>query len=175
MGIRSVLILLTVAISTISSAQGPTNRAEVLAAKGEVDEQAAVRASSEILIAAPADKVWTILVGVDQWPKWQPDITAAKIAGPLITGTEFKWTMGRAKITSRLALVKLDEELAWTGTALHTSAIHVWQLRAAPNGGTLVSTRESMTGFMLKLFYSSKDLEKSQKEWLNALKREAER
>jgi hypothetical protein len=34
-----------------------------------------------------------------------------------------------------------------------------------------------MSGFMLKLkvFYSSKDLEKSQKAWLDALKREAER
>jgi len=175
MGIRSVMILLTLAMSTNSNAQGAIDRAEALADNGQIDERAAVKASSEILIAAPTEKVWNLLVGIDEWPNWQPNITAAKIAGPLKRGTEFKWTMGRAKIASRLALVKPDEELAWTGTALHTTAIHVWQLRAVRDGGTLVSTKESMNGFMLKLFYSSKDLEKSQRAWLDALKRAAER
>ena len=116
-------------------------------------------------------------IEIDEWPKWQPNITAAKIAGPLNQGTEFEWTTGGTKIKSRLALVKPGEKLAWTGKALHTTAIHVWQFRTTPSGGTVVSTRESMSGFMLKLkvFYSSKDLEKSQKAWLDALKREAER
>ena len=175
MGIRSVAILLTLALSTISAAQDAINRDEALANTGQIDDHAALKASSEIFIAAPIDKVWSLLVGINEWPKWQPDISAAKIAGPVKEGTEFKWTTGGAKITSRLALVKPDEELAWTGTALRTTAIHVWQLRAAPSGGTLVNTKESMHGFMLKLFYSCKDLEKTQKAWLDALKREAER
>ena len=174
-GIRSVAILLTLAMSTTSIAQDAMNQAEVLASNGQIDNHAAVKASSEIFIAAPTDKVWSLLVGIDEWPKWQPNITTAKIAGPVSKGTEFKWTTGGTKIASRLALVKPGEELAWTGTALHATAIHVWQLRAAPSGGTLVSTKESMQGFMLKLFYSSKDLEKTQKAWLDALKREAER
>ena len=175
MGIRSVAILLTLAMSTTSIAQDAMNQAEVLASNGQIDNHAAVKASSEIFIAAPTDKVWSLLVGIDEWSKWQPNITSAKIAGPVSKGTECKWTTGGTKIASRLALVKPGEELAWTGTALHATAIHVWQLRAAPSGGTLVSTKESMQGFMLKLFYSSKDLEKAQKAWLDALKREAER
>lgn len=175
MGIRSVAILLTLAMSTASIAQDAMNQAEVLASNGQINNHAAVKASSEIFIAAPTDKVWRLLVGIDEWPKWQPNITTAEIAGQVKKGTEFKWTTGGTKIASRLALVKPGEELAWTGTALHATAIHVWQLRAAPSGGTLVSTKESMQGFMLKLFYSSKDLEKAQKAWLDALKREAER
>lgn len=162
-------------MGTISTAQDAMNRAEALANNGQIDDHAAIQASSEILIAAPTDKVWNLLVGIDEWPRWQPNITTAKLAGQVKKGTEFKWTTGGTKIASRLALVKPDEELAWTGTALHATAIHVWQLRAAPSGGTLVSTRESMQGFMLKLFYSSKYLEKSQKAWFDALKREAER
>ena len=175
MGIRSVAILLTLAMSTTSIAQDAMNQAEVLASNGQINNHAAVKASSEIFIVAPMDKVWRLLVGIDEWPNWQPNITTAEIAGPVKKGTEFKWTTGGTKIASRLALVKPGEELAWTGTALHATAIHVWQLRAAPSGGTLVSTKESMQGFMLKLFYSSKDLEKAQKAWLDALKREAER
>jgi hypothetical protein len=175
MRIRGVAILLTLAISATSAAQGTINRAETLANSGQIDDHAAVKASSEIFIAASTAKVWSLLVGIDEWPKWQRNITAAKIAGPVKKGTQFKWTTGGTKIASRLALVKPEEELAWTGTAFHATAIHVWQLRAAQSGGTLVSTKESMDGFMLKLFYSSKDLEKAQKAWLDALKVEAER
>jgi len=175
MHIRGVAILLMFAMCTIAAAQAGTNPAEALAKNGQIDEHAAAKASSEILIAAPIEKVWRLLVDIDEWPKWQPNISAAKIAGPLNQGTEFKWTADGTKITSRLALVKPGEELAWSGKALHATAIHVWQLRPGPNGGTVVSTRESMSGFMLKVFYSSKDLEKSQKAWLDALKREAER
>jgi uncharacterized protein YndB with AHSA1/START domain len=177
MDIRPLAILLMLAMCTIAPAQSGMNHAEELANNGQIDEHAAVKASSEILIAAPTEKVWRLLVEIDEWPRWQPNITAAKITGPLNQGTEFEWSTGGTKIKSRLAVVKPGEELAWTGKALHTTAIHVWQFRATPNGGTVVSTRESMSGFMLKLrvLYSSKDLEKSQKAWLDALKREAER
>jgi uncharacterized protein YndB with AHSA1/START domain len=96
---------------TIAAAQGGISRAEALANNGQIDEHAAVKASSEILIAAPTEKVWRLLVEIDEWPKWQPDITAAKIAGPLYQGTEFKWTIGGARITSRLAVVKPGKEL----------------------------------------------------------------
>lgn len=177
MDIRPLAILLMLAMRTIAAAQSGMNHAEALANNGQIDEHAAVKASSEILIAAPTEKVWRLLVEIDEWPKWQPNITAAKIAGPLNQGTKFEWTTEGTRIKSRLAVVKPGEKLAWTGKARHTTAIHVWQFRATPNGGTVVSTRESMSGFMLKLkvFYSSKDLEKSQKAWLDALKREAER
>jgi hypothetical protein len=74
-----------------------------------------------------------------------------------------------------LALVVPNTDLAWTGTALGTKAIHVWHLKTPEEGRTLVSTKESMSGFMLKILYSSKDLEKSQKAWLEALKRASEK
>jgi len=175
MDIRGVAILLILVMCTVPAAQGGINHAETLANNGQIDEHAAVKASSEILIAAPIEKVWRLLVEIDKWPKWQPNITASKFAGPLKQGTEFEWTTGGTKITSRLAVVRAGEELAWTGKALNATAIHVWQLRPTPDGGTEVSTRESMSGFMLKVFYSSKELEKSQRAWLDALKREAER
>ena len=68
MGIRSVAILLTLAMSTVSIAQDAMNQAEALASNGQIDNHAAVKASSEIFIAAPTDKVWRLLVGIDEWP-----------------------------------------------------------------------------------------------------------
>lgn len=170
---RITLLILLLALPALAQSSG--NRLENLAASGQIDASAPVHASSQILISAPIDKVWKILTAIDDWPKWQPSISSAKMAGPLQPGTEFVWTTGHAKIESRLALVAPDADLAWTGTSLGTKAIHVWHLKATEEGKTLVSTEESMSGFMLKVFYSSKDLEMSQKDWLEALKRASEK
>jgi uncharacterized protein YndB with AHSA1/START domain len=149
---------------------------ENLAASGQIQENAPVKASAEIVIDASPEKVWRFLADIDQWSSWHSAITAATINGPLEPGTTFVWTNGGPKITSRIALVDPATQLAWTGTTFGGKAIHVWNLGLLPGGGTLVKTSESIDGFMLrlKLFYSSNDLAKSLKEWLEALKRKAE-
>ena len=157
------------------AAVGQGRNMDELASKGEIDDKAAVQASTEMLIAAPNDKVWKLLSDIDGWPKWQHAISSAKTTGPLKPGTEFIWTTGGIKIKSRLVLVAHNTDLSWTGSALGTKAIHVWHVKAVDSDSTLVSTKESMSGFLLKMFYSSKDLAKSQKEWLEALKQAAEK
>lgn len=163
------------ACAVLVVAQGRRTRGDELASKGQIDDKAAVQASTEMLIAAPDDKVWRLLSNIDGWPKWQSTISFARTAGPLKPGTEFTWTTGGTKIKSRLALVVPNTDLSWTGSARGAKAIHVWHLKAVEGGGTLVTTKESMSGFLLGMFYSSKDLAKSQKEWLEALKGAAEK
>lgn len=163
------------ACAVLVMAQGRRTRGDELASKGQIDDKAAVQASTEMLIAAPDDKVWRLLSNIDGWPKWQSTISFARTTGPLKPGTEFTWTTGGTKIKSRLALVVPNTDLSWTGSARGAKAIHVWHLKAVEGGGTLVTTKESMSGFLLGMFYSSKDLAKSQKEWLEALKGAAEK
>jgi hypothetical protein len=150
-------------IASPALVQKTEHRLEELAAAGHIDENAPVRASSAILISAPIDKVWKLLSAIDDWPRWQSTISSARTSGPLQRGTEFIRISGGIKIKSRLAHVVPNTDLAWTGTAFGTKAIHIWHLKAPEEGRTLVSTEESMSGFMLKIFYSSKDLEKSQR------------
>ncbi len=156
------------------SAQKPLDRIETLAATGRIQENAPVKASSRIAIHASPEKVWDLLTDVDNWPKWQSTITAAKINGPVAVGTTFTWNSGGTKIVSRIALVQPNTQLVWTGTAYKARAIHVWSLEPSPDGGTIVKTTESMDGFLLTVFYSSKDLAGSHKLWLDALKHKAE-
>lgn len=150
------------------------DRLEKLAANGQIQENATVKASTEITIHASPERVWHLLADIDDWPKWQSTISAANINGPLESSTTFVWTSGGTQIKSRIALARPVTQLAWTGTAYKARAIHVWNLQALPDGDTLVRTIESMDGFMLRLFYSSSDLAKSQRLWLDALKRKAE-
>lgn len=182
-GLRRFAVLRKIAVTfaalatcaALVVAQGRRTRGDELASKGQIDDKAAVQASTEMLIAAPDDKVWRLLSNIDGWPKWQSTISFARTTGPLKPGTEFTWTTGGTKVKSRLALVVPNTDLSWTGSARGAKAIHVWHLKAVEGGGTLVTTKESMSGFLLGMFYSSKDLAKSQKEWLQALKGAAEK
>lgn len=150
------------------------DRLEQLAQNGQIQEKAPIKASSEITINASPERVWQLLANINDWPKWQSDITKAEMRGPLQPGTEFFWTSG-TQVHSRLALVHPPRVLAWTGQAYKAKAVHVWTIEPTVAGQTLVNTSESMDGFMLSVFYSSKKLKESQEHWLNSLKAAAER
>jgi uncharacterized protein YndB with AHSA1/START domain len=145
-----------------------------LARSGKVREDAPVKASLEITVHAPIEKVWLLLTNVRGWPKWQTDISTAEMTGPLQAGTAFSWTTGGTHIKSRLALVQPYNQFAWTGAALGATAIHVWKLSRLADNQTIVKTDESMHGFLLTLFYSSKKLEETDQRWLDRLKVAAE-
>jgi len=147
---------------------------EQLAHSGKIEENAPVKASCEIIINAPPEKVWRLLTDVKNWPKWQPHITQAEIYGPIQSGTRFTWTSGTT-IKSQIALVHPVEELVWTGTAYNAKAIHLWTLQRLPGEHTLLKTRESMSGFLLSLFFSSRQLQETDQDWLTSLKKEVER
>ena len=150
------------------------DRLTTLAANGQIQENAPVKAASEIVIRAPIEKVWQILTTINEWPNWQSTVSAAHLDGPLEPGTTFTWTNGGAEIKSRIALVQRHEKIGWTGTSYKAHAIHIWSLQPLAYGGTLVRSNESMDGFLLTVFYSSRDLEKSHQIWLQALKHKAE-
>jgi hypothetical protein len=171
---RWTTLLLLAVFTTLVESQGQMDHLEKLAANGRIDENAPVKASSEIVIHASPEKVWQVLTDIGNWPKWQSAVSAAKMNGPLESGTTFVWITGHTKIRSRIALAHPVTELAWTGTAYRARAIHVWNLQPLPGHSTLVKTSESMDGLMLRIFYSSKYLAKSQKLWLDALKRRTE-
>ena len=145
-----------------------------LARNGAIQADAPVKASVQIVIQAPPEKVWSVLTDLNDWPKWQSDIREAQIAGPLESGTSFTWKSGGTRIQSRIALVEPNARLAWTGTVLNVRAVHVWKLERVRGNKTLLKVDESMSGFGLTLFYSSKDLEASNQLWLHRLKTAAE-
>src|SRR5208283_5485982 len=57
-----------------------------LARNGKIREDAPVKASVQIVIHAPVEKVWSLLTDIAGWPKWQSDISTAEITGPLQAG-----------------------------------------------------------------------------------------
>jgi hypothetical protein len=141
-----------------------------------VADNAPVRSGGEIEIAAPPPVVWEVLTRLENWPNWNPDVKSMSFAGPLAPGSEFRWKAGPGMIVSTLERVEAPRYISWRGRTLTIDAYHEWWLEPR-DGGTHVRTEESFSGLLARLLRGTlqKTLDKSLKDGLERLKREAER
>jgi uncharacterized membrane protein len=97
-----MLMTCVTALLLIATFHSKVNELESLARAGIIESDAPIKASVEIVIQAPAEKVWSVLTAVNNWPKWQADIKEAEMIGPLESGTTFTWKSGGTRVQSRL-------------------------------------------------------------------------
>ena len=140
----------------------------------EINRGAPAIAEGHLEIKAPPATVWSIISDIESWPTWNPDVSQAKLDGPLAVGTGFRWRAG-TPLRSVLRVVEPPREIAWTGTTMGIRAIHVYRFDPR-NGGTLASSEESWEGLLPALLkgFSRKTLEKGIRNSLGRLKTEAE-
>lgn len=141
-----------------------------------INNNAPVKCSKSITINADIEKVWSILTGISNWPEWQTDISRSDLPGDLKPGSTFEWKSGGAKITSTIHTAEPFNSFGWTGKGFGLFAVHNWML-LENNGTTIVTTEESMEGFMAKLLRKplNSSVEKGMHNWLNLLKHECEK
>jgi hypothetical protein len=141
----------------------------------EVNEQAPVVGASEIEIAAAPEAVWDVLVAIDRWPSWNPDVESVSMEGPVAEGSVFRWKAGPGTITSTIRRVEPPRLIAWTGKTLGIDAIHVYRLEPR-DGGTFVRSEESYDGLVARLLRGSlrKTLDRTLRDGLHYLKKEVE-
>jgi len=141
----------------------------------EINSQAPLVARKEIFIQASPDKVWEIQTNINAWKDWQPGISRSQLEGALTVGALFQWTPGGFAVTSTLQEVQPKRRIAWIGNAFGSKARHIWMFK--PQGdGTLVTTEESMEGWLIRLLkpLMPKFLEQSLDVWVSSLKTKAE-
>lgn len=142
----------------------------------EINNTATLKASKQIEINASIATVWKIQSDINAWKHWQPDISSANLNGNLEAGSTFEWISDGYKLNSILVKVEENTSIGWKGSGFGASAIHVWEFISLDNGNTLVCTKESMDGWLVRLFKSmmTKKLNSSLDTWLLALKAQAE-
>ena len=136
-----------------------------------IDTKAPLYARKEIFIEAPLEKVWDIQTDIERWPEWQSDIASTTLQGELTSGTTFKWKASGLGIVSTLHTVNPKNEIGWTGVSMGMFAVHNWTFKEQ-DGGTLVTTEESLSGWLASLFkmFDKNFLEKSLEASLQKLK-----
>jgi hypothetical protein len=146
-----------------------------LAAQGQILTTAPVQFSGQITINATPDRVYGLLIDLPDWPNWQRDITNVVVNPPIQTGTTFGWVSGGYGVQSTIDRAVPNQSLAWTGKLVNFHIIQLFNLTPGPNGTTIVTMQESLSGFLVKYFYSSAELAQSDERWFSYLKSAAER
>ena len=86
------------AAAQATPARWPTVSAETTS----IDLGAPVIAHHEIAVEAPLDVVWDLLVAVEAWPAWNPDIISVVLERPIAAGSSFRWETAGVAIRSTI-------------------------------------------------------------------------
>ena len=140
------------------------------ASKGKIDEKAAIKASGEIYINAPIDKVWSVLVNLSSWSRFDPNFSDIKLESIVAVGTKASFKIKGFPIQGTFAVVTPNQELTWVGTSLWTKAIDRHVVEAISNETTRLYLEESLSGIFVPLMFSSARLLSQHQGWLNAIK-----
>jgi len=136
---------------------------------------AAVESQAQVLIQAPVDRIWELLIRVDEWPRWNKAVQSSELQGPFATGSTFVWRSEGFTVTSMLRDIEVPKRLTWTGKAFGTNAVHRWELEETPDG-VVVRTSETFDGWLPALMPDTmqRKLDSTLPRWLTALKLAAE-
>ena len=55
-----------------------------------IEADAPVVSRADIVILAPLEVIWNIQTDITSWPEWRPSVVAARLDGPLHTGSDFR-------------------------------------------------------------------------------------
>lgn len=167
----SVLCLLL----SLSACGTADQRQSGLAAQGKTDPGAPLQTTQQIIINAPANKIWALLANPQAWPGWNSMIAQTSAPSTLQNGSLFSYDTDGMSIHAAVRRFIPSQALAWTGDVLNFHAIQTWTLTPRPGGATLVATSESVNGFMISFFFSRAQMERDDQSWLEKLKAAAER
>jgi hypothetical protein len=118
---------------------------EATADTADVDRNAPVVVSQEILIDAPVAVLWALHTNVSAWTTWRSDIDTAELTGAFALGATFHWSTGGLEIASTIRQVRPQRRTVWGGPAAGIDGVHVWEF--TPDGErTRVATVESWAG-----------------------------
>ncbi|MCW0481273.1 SRPBCC family protein [Gaoshiqia sediminis] len=140
--------------------------------KIETNKNAPAWHREELLIDAPADRVYAILADIRNWAHWQSGVSKTKLHGKIVPGTSFDWKADGFSIKSDVHTAAAPLEFGWTGRMLWLKAVHNWTFYPEGNR-TLVVVEESVEGFGAGLM--QKALANGMKKSLLELKAEVER
>jgi uncharacterized protein YndB with AHSA1/START domain len=117
--------------------------------QGIVPEQADLSAHNDIVIAAPAAKIWEHLVHAAAWPAWYSnarDVTVNAPSGLLGAGVTFDWITFGAPIHSTVHEFEPTARIGWYGQTDQWLAYHTWLLEPREDGTTYVVMEGTGTG-----------------------------
>lgn len=135
---------------------------------------------NEIEINASADKIWSILLDVYQWPTWYEGASQVKLLYPNETQISAQsvilWKTMGMYFKSSIKQFEPNKILAWESYRKNIQGYHMWLILQNSNGTCRVITDESQLGWLtfFERIFQPKKLHRLHDVWLRELKHLAE-
>lgn len=116
-----------------------------------VPSSSPIHFTNEIEIAAPAEKVWSLLLDHTAWPEFYPFVEHVQLLDgheSLRLGTRFETSLAGQDVRASVQEFEPVSRVAWGGfpiAAQESKAYHAWIITPTPNG-CHVWTEEVMKG-----------------------------
>lgn len=128
---------------------------------------------SEVVIAAPPSKIWSLLGDVTTWESWNPKVKNGRMldGDEFFPGATFQFMLDGKPAVGTITLVERPKSLSWRWGNTRAA------FRLQPEGQTTrVSATSEVSGFMANLRKAKSEAEarESLQGWLNSLKQGAE-
>jgi short-subunit dehydrogenase/uncharacterized protein YndB with AHSA1/START domain len=108
-----------------------------------------IEVRNEIVIPAPAERVWDVLSDVERWPSWWRACRWVRIEAPSqgTTSTAFRWKAHPVELRSVVTAAQRPQSFAIVADAAFVHAERSFTLRPAADGaGTVVVSHETQVG-----------------------------
>ncbi len=158
---------------------GPSLRVlhEDYAKRHFIDARAPLQGRREVIVNAPAARVWRLLSDVKAWDKnLEPGVHDVHVEQGVVVDAPFTRTNKGARMKARFAVVDQERELCWSGSVFGgAKAVHRYVLEPVSGRATRVTVEESMAGPVLALaFFTNAKLDALLKNCLATLKAASE-
>lgn len=136
-------------------------------------DECPVASFNELLVQAPAEKVWAPLIRAVKWPEFYGNAWNVEIDGDredLEPGVTFRWTTFSLRVETTVREFEPNRRLAWSGSGYGSAAYHSWTLH--PRGDTcLLVTEETQRGLLPSLgrLYLRRALHRHHQAWMDGL------
>ncbi|WP_419728305.1 SRPBCC domain-containing protein [Lichenicola sp.] len=139
--------------------------------------ETAVHVRNELLIAAPAERIWAWLIRAPLWPTWYENSQDVAIEGgafDLSPGARFSWKTFGLSIDSVVGEFVPNQRIGWTGIGTGMDVYHGWVI-APRDGGCLVLTEENQNGLGARAqsVLAPNRMHKHHQIWLESLQAKA--
>jgi hypothetical protein len=142
----------------------------------------ATRLEYSVTAKCKPEHVWQKFHKLEEWPWWNRVVGRAKwLSGkPWDKGSQFLMDLVYPrKISFRPTIIEAapPNRVGWVGKTTGFTGEHWFSFEAQPDGTTLIKTWEDISGLMPALFLRGmkQSLAAMHKDWLEALKAEAEK
>ena len=144
---------MTAQASQYAAAGQPDAGTVVAFPEGQRRSQSPIFTHNELVIAAPAERIWAALLRATAWPAWYGNAKRVEIDGGgdvLAPGVTFHWTTFGVRVHTTVREFVPGRRLSWSGRGLGASAYHGWVIEPR-QGGCLVVTEETQQGLIASL------------------------